>query len=102
MNLDSPHTRGRRAWRGIAALGCLLGATGILLAAVLTNRVDANAQRGALAICAIIDYGNDTLGDIKTSRPPRTAAQKQATERFRKLVFKMRATRIKCPPPSNP
>lgn len=104
--MDSPANRSRKAWRFVAALGCILGATGILLAAVLsrgvqhnTDQVDESEARGRLAICAIINYGTETLTDIKENPAPQTRAQKEAVSRFRELVQDMKATGIQCPPP---
>lgn len=102
-------TRQRRAWRFISALGCLLGATGILLAAILssnvrhyTNKVDQQGHRGNLAICAIIDYGEATLKDIHKNPVPEDKRQRRAVSRFKNLVQDMKATGIECPPPPQP
>jgi hypothetical protein len=77
-------------------LGCLLGATGILAAAILSQRVQANTDRGTLAICAIIDYAESTL---KNTPPEARADNPQAFNRFDQLIKDMKATGIKCPPP---
>jgi hypothetical protein len=104
--MDSSNRRARKAWRIIAALGCIMGASGILAAAILsrnvqhnTDQVDRSAQRGQQAICAIINYGEDTLAGIRENPRPQTTQQRDAVARFRRLVKNMRATGIDCPPP---
>lgn len=89
-------TKQRRAWRFISALGCLLGATAILLAAVLAHNAEEAAKRGQKAICAIIVYSEDTLDQVKNAPPQRTSPG--AVKRFRVLVHNMRATGVECPP----
>lgn len=89
-------TRTRRAWRFLAALGCLLGATGILVGALLFRGAQHNTNRGTQAICAIIEYGEDTLDSL----PQNPNANPDAIRRFRKLVRDMRDTGVKCPPHS--
>lgn len=97
---DSPQpTISRRFWRIGVGLACVLGATGILLAAVLSQGVQHNANRQGLAICSIIKYGEDTLADTARNPRPTTSQQRASIMRFRKLVQDMRATGIHCPPP---
>jgi hypothetical protein len=107
MKMDSSNGKARRAWRIIAALGCIMGASGILAAAVLsqnvqhnTDQVDDSSQRGRLAICAIIEFGEETLASDDNFKQNPNAEQKDATLRFQRLVYKMKATGIECPPPS--
>lgn len=97
---DSPTPAGgRRFWRFGVALSCVLGATGILLAAVLSRRVQENSDKSRQAVCAIINYGEDTLMGVRENPRPQTQQQREATQRFKTLVRRMRATGIYCPPP---
>jgi hypothetical protein len=82
-------------------MGILAGALLSQAAQHTANRVDVNAKRGAQAICAIIEFGEETLAGDKSARENPNARQRDATDRFRRLVVKMKATRIKCPPPPN-
>lgn len=93
---DSPTpSAARRAWRFLVMFACVLGASGILLAAILSARVQRNADRGELAVCAVLSYAEDTLAQT----PPEQKAQNpMGVARFEKLIADMRATKIHCPP----
>jgi hypothetical protein len=96
---------------------CILGASGILAAAILSDRVDnendterarlerlareveRNSDRSKLAICAVLRYAEDTL---KNTPPEARENNPQAFDRFDTLVMDMKATEIQCPPPPDP
>lgn len=100
-------SRQRRAWRTMACIGCLLGATSILLTAVKWNgtdtRQDRQARTAQQAICAIVSYAEIQADTIRRGIPahdgqPARPGNPRAAAGLDKLALDMRRTGITCPP----
>jgi hypothetical protein len=78
----------------MAALGVLLGALSLLLHATAYQDRNAAAYRSERAICAVIDYAEETLEAL----PSNPQASPEAIDRFKTLISDMRATGVDCPP----
>lgn len=90
----------------MSALGCILGATAILITALKWTEVDARQDRQAAAaahaICSIILYAENAVDRLDRSArhapTPRLRRQNlQARDGLAKLSTGMRATGIRCP-----
>lgn len=91
----------------MACLGCLLGASGILLTAVkwttTDTRVDAQSSNGQKAVCALVVYAETQAASIRSSPdleqlpPERRARSLEAADGLDHLAADMRATGIRCP-----
>lgn len=94
---DSPEpSHARRAWRLMAALGCVLGATSILITAVkwtgTDNRQDRQQDIAQHAICSIVVYAEQQADALEG----RGAVE--ASHNLEDLATNMRRTGIHCPP----
>lgn len=88
-------TRQRKAWRFLSTLGCILGATSLLVTALKWTGTDQRQDHQALvsqqAICALVVYAEQQADALKYRNPP-------AAENLEKLAADMRGTGIHCPP----
>jgi hypothetical protein len=91
---DSPlQSRQRTAWRVLAALGCILGATALVVSALLSNGIKKATKHQEKAVCAVVRYA-EQQSDVLRVRSP------DASRNLDKLVVRMRSTGIHCPPKS--
>jgi hypothetical protein len=84
----------RRAWRVMAAAGCLLGALSLTLHGLGFQERQETAYRSERAICAFIVWSEDSVAE---STPEQRAQDPDGTARFVLLIRRMRATGVKCP-----
>lgn len=96
MPISPTPSTARRTWRFLVMFACILGASGNLAAAILSQRVQRNADRSELAVCAVLRYAEDTLN---ASTPAQRAKNPEGSKRFERLITDMRATDIRCPSP---
>jgi hypothetical protein len=82
----------RRYIAGAFIIGTVFGVVGIRL----IDKTDAQATAGSKAICAIINWSEETL-----ATSPNARNNDAATLRFKGLIRDMRATGVDCPPPPN-